>query len=329
MVAARSFRHWCALALTIAGLDHAWAEVITRDLDFAAVNQNPFIAGPAFFNVYDQAIPLPTQRTDFPALIIPRSPATYPRLEFGGSVTGEMNLDFWAGINSGRLNINYPVRATFDLPDSRTVGRTFSLGSSATVFPDGYSHLDLVGLGSLSGWAPSSSSYHGLAKSSAGAPSVGNRTITLVSASTDGNVRILPDVPGAATTFSLPQTVRLGTFASFTVDKPDLGQQGTLVGSALQASKARPFATLTLDVLLSNAVLNPLLLPPLTGNIGPVRYSLLDANSSLSGGLYQNLDFNVTRTNVTLAADHYFRARQNCIDRRAVKTLEFNENSRG
>jgi hypothetical protein len=362
----RSLRHWSALVLLVASFAHAQAEVITRDLDFTAVNQNPFVPGPAFFDVYDQSIPLPTQRTDFPALVIPLSPATYPRVEFGGSVTGEMNLDFWASINTGRLNINYPVQAAFDVPDSLTIGQTFSLGSSATVLPSGYSHLNL-GAVALPGAAGANL---GLAKSSAGAPSlttsnpgiaagvdfnitnhnflyakgcatpidatcgyivkedlpsVGSQTITLVSASTAGNVQILPDVPGAATTLSLPQTIPLGTFASFTVDKPDLKQQGTLVGTALQASKTSTIATLTLDIdaFLSNTALNPLLLPPLTGNVGPVGYSLLDANASLRGGLYQNLDFNVTKTKVDLVFDHYVRATVNGIDKGAVNALEF------
>ena len=369
MSSIRSVQTWGLLVpLCAAVICGAQAGVITQNLDFVAANQNPFAAGPAYTAVYEQAIPLPTQRTDFPAIIIPLSPASYPRVELGGSVTGEMNLDFWASLNTGRLNINYPVQAALNVPDSLTVGQTFSLGSGANVLPAGYSQLILVPAGSFSG-SPGASNYLTTAQISSGAPSLttsnpgiaagvdfnitnhnflyaqgcatplsitcayivkedlpslGSKTITLVSASTAGSVQILPDVGGG--TYSLPQTIPLGTFASFTVDKPDLRQNGTLVGSSLQADKTSNVATLTLDIdaLLSNAVLNPLLLPPLTGDIGPIGYSLLDASASLSGGLYQSLDFNVTHTKVTLVFDHSVRARVNGVDHGIVNALEFN-----
>ena len=357
-----------AAAFHLGGVPVARATSFTQDLDFEAVNRNPFAQGQSYFDVYEQAIPLPTQRTDFPALVLPLAPPSpYPQVSIGAAVTGAMNLDFWAGVNTGRLNINYPLQAAFDVPDGLTVGQSFSLGSSATVLPAGYSQMILVPAASFSGipyyltaaqiasGAPSlTTSNPGI---SAGVdfnitnhnflyvqgcatplsitcadivneqlPSVGSQTITLISASTLGNVQILPDIPGATQTFSLPQTIPLGTFASFTVNKPDLSQNGALVGSALQASKTSNVATLTLDIdqLLSNTLLNPLLLPPLTGNVGPVGYSLLDANASLLGGLYQNLDFTVTDTKVTLVFDHYVRAIVNGVDRGAVLALDFN-----
>ncbi|MGH3264077.1 MAG: hypothetical protein ACRDNS_19015, partial [Trebonia sp.] len=163
---------------------------------------------------------------------------------------------------------------------------------------------------------------------SADLPSIGSATITLLSASTAGNLQILPGVPGATITQSLPATIPLGgipPFASFTIDKPDLRQNGTLAGSALTASKTSNIATFALDIdqLISNAALNPLLLPPLTGSVGPVSYSLLDANASLSGGLYQDLNF-AGNTKVTLFFDHTVRARVNGVDKGAVNALEFN-----
>jgi PEP-CTERM motif len=355
-------------ALCTATAEQALALDIVQNLDFEAVNQNPFTTGSAYVDYYDQAIPLPTQRTDFPGLIIPLSAASYPRVTLGGSVTGEMNLDFWASVNTGRLNINYPVQTTFTVPDSLSIGQTFSLGSSGNVLPAGYTDVVLLATGLSNGGLPYylqqaqiSSGLPSMTTSNPGIaagvdlnitnhnylyaegcatplditcayivqqnlPSVGSQTITLLSASTLGNVQILPDVPGAGYTFSLPETFPLGNFASFTVDKPDLGQNGALVGSDLKASTTSNVATVTVDIdqLLSDAVLNPLLLPPLTGNLGPVGYSLLDANASLSGGLYQTLDFNVTNTQVTLVFDHDVRAKVNGVDKGVGKVLQFN-----
>jgi hypothetical protein len=156
-------------------------------------------------------------------------------------------------------------------------------------------------------------------------PSLGQQSITLLSASTAGNVQILPGVPGVSQTLSLPQSIPFGPFSKLDISAPDLAQTGVLSGTSLVANKTSTVASLNLSIdgLISNTVLNPLLLPPLTGSIGPIDYSLLKANASLDGGVYQNLNFADQGTQITLAFDHLVRARVNGVDEGAVSMLSF------
>ena len=345
--------------------EQAAATVIEQDADFVALNQNPFASGPSTVVDFQQAITLPTLRTDFPAVTIPAPipPATF---QFGASVTGDMDLAFYGSLNPGQLNINYPVATTFTIPDGLRIGQTFSLGTTSAVAPSGFSQVLGAPVTTFTDGVPRS--YLTVAQAAAGAPSLttsnpgiaagvdlditnhnflslqgclpilgcadilkqdlpslGQQTITLLSASTVGNVQVLPGVPGAAQTFSLPTTIPLGTFANITVNPPNLAQTGVLTGTNLMASTTSNVASLNLSIdgLISSTVLNPLLLPPLTGSVGPIDYSLLQATASLNGGLFQNLNFADNGTQITLIFDHLVRARVNGVDLGAVSQLSF------
>jgi len=347
----------------------AVATVIEQDADFVALDQNPFATGPATIVPFDQAITLPTLRTDFPALTIP-APLPGGSFQLGASVTGAMDLDFNGSVNPGSLNINFPVTTTFTIPDGVKVGQTFSLGTTSAVAPSGFAQVLGAPVTIFGDGAPRS--YLTVAQAAAGAPtltttnpgiaaavdlditnhnfltlqgcevivgcadiikqdlpSLGQQTITLLSASTAGNVQVLPGVPGAAQSFSLPQTIQLVPttpgLATVTVSAPNLAQTGVLTGAQLVANTTSNVASvnLSIDGLISSTVLEPLLLPPLSGSAGPIDYSLLKANASLDGGLFQNLDFTDKGTQITLVFDHLVRANVNGTDLGAVQQLSF------
>lgn len=132
-------------------------------------------------------------------------------------------------------------------------------------------------------------------------PSIGPIKQTIASLDPSG-IRVLPGTPFEAgvksgepiPVFSNPLP-GFGPYGTLTPTYPTLTTRGTMVSDngPLKSNDAQSILELKvyLDRLLSDFVLTPALLPPLSGPLGPAKYTLLEATASLSANVYQNFDY--------------------------------------
>lgn len=127
----------------------ASALVINQNVNFAAVNRNPWTGGPAFESEWHLSQPsvgpvkvdLPKLNgnplnilADFLGIDLPFE----ANVGVGGTVQGSVGFDFGYYVTGGKLNVNYPALSTLNIqtvdPDSNRVvaGRPFSIGTSFT-----------------------------------------------------------------------------------------------------------------------------------------------------------------------------------------------------
>jgi hypothetical protein len=127
----------------------ATALVINQNVNFAAVNKNPWTGGPAFEQQWNLTQPsvgpvrvdLPKLNgnplniiADFLGIDLPFS----ANVGAGGTVSGSVGFDFGYYVSGGKLNVNYPALSTLNIqtiePDGNRViaGRSFSIGSNFT-----------------------------------------------------------------------------------------------------------------------------------------------------------------------------------------------------
>lgn len=125
------------------------ALVINQNVNFAAVNRNPWTGGSAFENEWHLTQPsvgpvkvdLPKLNgnpiniiADFLGVDLPFS----ANVGVGGTVSGSAGFDFGYYVSGGKLNVNYPALSTLNVqtidPNGNRVvaGKSFSIGSNFT-----------------------------------------------------------------------------------------------------------------------------------------------------------------------------------------------------
>jgi hypothetical protein len=139
-----------ALALlgTLTGFP-AHALVINQNVNFAAVNRNPWTGGPAFEQEWHLNQPsIGPVKVDLPKLngsplniIADFLGVDLPfeaNVGVGGTVSGSAGFDFGYYVSGGKLNVNYPALSTLNIqttqPNGNRVigGQSFSIGSNFT-----------------------------------------------------------------------------------------------------------------------------------------------------------------------------------------------------
>jgi hypothetical protein len=135
--------------LHLAASTPASALVINQNVNFAAVNRNPWTGGPAFESEWHLSQPsvgpvkvdLPKLNgnplnilADFLGIDLPFE----ANVGVGGTVQGSVGFDFGYYVSGGKLNVNYPALSTLNIqtvdPSGNRViaGQSFSIGSSFT-----------------------------------------------------------------------------------------------------------------------------------------------------------------------------------------------------
>jgi hypothetical protein len=247
------------------------------------------------------------------------------RLDLRYPVASSLDIPDANAVRAGglfSLSLGAEARALFDLGDLslasasmfRNGGRSFGGGSGLmqpnirTTFPTLSARLDafyqqrnsafIEGCGGLG---------FGIEKCgdivSGDLPSFPRLQQTIASFGPQG-ISVLPGVLDDVG-YSFGTAIPIGNYASLTINYPSVATNGGLDGATrLRSFGEQKLVELEVDVdqLISNFVLQPLLLPPLNGDFGPAKYDLLQMEASLFATIYQEFSYD-PRLRVNLAFD--------------------------
>lgn len=235
--------------------------------------------------------------------------------EIGATTSGKLGIDYSLKVNSGTFNVQLPGRATFTVPDTTsgatigaiTLGSSFSTLGGGLAVPTAPNGPAVVRLPSLQVTGPTAQATLGLeakVNAFAGAevcvvvcygpalPPLGfdySQPIAAVNVNNDHKVTVL------GTTVSANQSVSAlnGLLnASFDIPNLDSSSQTTpngFNGSTLTSTKRDNIATVNANVaqIAADSVGFPF---PLSGNIGPFGYNLLQANAGTALDVQQTIN---------------------------------------
>ena len=240
--------------------------------------------------------------------------------EIGADTHGRVGLDYGLKVNSGTFDLQYPGRALFTLPNAvpGTQIGALSIGSSFAALPSvqvrtGPLALPETRSPTLQVTGPTAQAYVDLAAqlhAFAGArvcvgvcygPSIGpfdineSRELAALNRNGDGQIRVL------GTSVSANQTVSaLGGLLNASLSIPNLdsssvstpgGFNGTNLTSAQRSNVA------AVNVNIAQIAADSAGLPvPLSGNLGPIGYNLLQANAGLAIDVQQTLRYTPAAT---------------------------------
>ena len=294
----------------------AGAAVVNTGAQFSATGQSLWNTGGAFSLSYSDSIGPPpwnlgdgidaTERICVPLL----GCATFGA-RVGAETSGNFGVNYGVTVNSGSLDLRYPIRASFTVPDARAglTGADFTIGSTWAVQPGGFSYVAANGAtvsgpgASLQTRGPTieafvdlNAQFHAFAGAEAcvGAcfgPALGPIDINAggellaINRGGDGQVRLggTPVAPNG--TFGA-----LGNLITGQLRVPNLDATAALAGNDLNTEKTSLIGAVNANLAQIAANASGLLLP-LQGNLGGIGYNLLQADAGVALEIAQALGF--------------------------------------
>lgn len=273
------------------------AVTVDMDLPFSVVGESMWGPGEAFTYQktdfigleWDETISIPTTPMHIPFSV----PSTDFQLK--GSTSGRVGLEYDFTLDSGSVDISYPVKSTIAFPGSANPGETVSLSSS-------FVNLN----GKMETFSPQATAYVGLPFQLAAhlqeiltIPEIPNW---------EGSKNLIGpiNIDETYTFFDLStgdasvEIDFLGGLGSIKANIPEINTEATLSSGKFSASGSDDFITLTLDV--DQVLTTSFGLPPLGGTFAwpeddpkaELSYELVDVGASLSAGFEQSFEFTPT-----------------------------------
>lgn len=268
--------------------------------------------------------------------------------EVGAKTSGKVGIDYSLKVNSGTFDLQLPGRATFTVPDSSsgakvgaiTVGSAFTTLGGGLAVPTMPNGPPVVRLPSLQVTGPTAQATLGLeanVSAFAGAkacvvvcygPALGplgfdySQSIAAVNVNNDHKVTVLGQTVSANQSVST-----LGGLLNASFDIPNLDSSsqttpGGFNGTTLTSTKRDNIATVNANVaqIAADAIGFPF---PLSGNLGPFGYNLLQANAGAALDVQQTISVTPKVTGSYLFSSAVTPV-INGVDRALTSQIDFN-----
>jgi hypothetical protein len=217
--------------------------------------------------------------------------------EISGNTDGKVGLEFGLTLDSGSVDVFYPIQVNFEYPEEVDPGELFTLSTSYTVDPSAFFstssptfqvYTDLI----FDFYAALSAEACLLGGCTTGSlPTVdidASLELFALNRDNDAQVRILGDLPGGVSVggeIPIP-----GGFGEVTYTVPDVQTtSGSPVGDTLSSSGSDEFLEIGVDIdQIATSLLG---LPALEGEVGIFSYNILDVTMGPALEMIQNFFF--------------------------------------